>query len=131
MTEMNGTIETMENGNAMDNTNPASDSGTDMVVGSGLGAALGGFVGSKMGYGKAIRDAAKATGVDPKKLLADIKAEKKKDKPKKGKIHWRNPFYREEVATDNADKEPKSEKKGNVEEEEKKPVPAKKTRKSK
>lgn len=131
MTEMNGTIETMENGNAMDNTNPASDSGTDMVVGSGLGAAFGGFVGSKIGYGKAIRDAARATGVDTKKLLADIKAEKKKDKPKKGKIHWRNPFYREEVATDNADKEPKSEKKGNVEEEEKKPVPAKKTRKSK
>lgn len=131
MTEMNETIETMENGNAMDNTIPASGDGTDMMVGSGLGAAIGGFVGSKMGYGKAIRDAAKAVGVEPKKLLADIKAEKQKDKPKKGKIHWRNPFYREEVATNNADKEPESEKKGEVEEEEKKPVPAKKTRKSK
>lgn len=131
MTEMNGTIETMENGNAMDNTYPASDSGTDMMVGSGLGVAIGSFVGSKMGYGKAIRDLAKATGQDSKDLLAKIKEEKKKDKPKKGKIHWRNPFYREEVATDTDGNGTEPEKKGNVEEEEKKPVPAKKTRKSK
>ena len=130
MTEMNETIETMENGNAMDNTYPASDSGTDMVVGSGLGAALGGFVGSKMGYGKAIRDAAKATGVDPKKLLADIKAEKNKDKPKKGKLHWRNPFYREEVATGSAGKKGKSKTKGNAKKEEKKTQTTGKTKES-
>lgn len=129
MTEMNETIETMENGN-VDITNPATEDGTDMMLGSGFGAAIGGFVGSKMGYGKAIRDAAKATGVDPKKLLADIKAEKKKDKPK-GKWHLRNPFYREEVATDTNGNGTEPEKKGNVKEEEKKPVPAKKTRKSK
>jgi hypothetical protein len=84
-----------------------------------------------MGYGKAIRDLAKANGQDPKELLAKIKEAKNKDKPKKGKLHWRNPFYREEVATNTNGNGTEPETKGNVEEEEKEPVPAKKTRKSK
>ena len=70
--------------------------GTDMIVGTGVGAGIGAFVGSKMGYAKALKDAAKATGESVENLRKKIK-EAKPAKPQRGKLRWRIPFYREEV----------------------------------
>lgn len=102
-----------------------SESGTDMVIGGGVGAVAGGFVGSKIGYGKAIRDLAKATGKDPKTLLDEIKKAKEQEKPKKGKWRLRNPFYREPVSNEPVGDKPEEGDNAKEEEKETKPEPKK------
>lgn len=130
MSEMN------ENANAIETNgteegmnlpeNPNVSDGAEMVASGGIGGLIGGFVGSKIGYNNAIKDVAKLTGVDPKELAASVKAAKKDAKKgKKGKLHFRNPFYREEVVNAEPDKkqieEAEPEKEDEVKKEEQKP----------
>ena len=129
MSEMNENVNTIETNGTDEGMNLPENldasAGVETAAVGGLGGLLGGFVGHKIGYGKAINDVARLTGQDPKALAAAIKDAKKGEKNgKKGKLHFRNPFYREEVVNAEPDKkqieEPKPEKENEVEKEEQK-----------
>lgn len=96
MTEMNeGFVPEQQN-----NSGAEAGTGTyglEALFGGAIGGVAGFFSGRKSGYDKAIDDIAKATNKHPDTLRKELEAAKgkKKQKPKKGKLHL---FYREPTA---------------------------------
>ena len=83
-------------------------SGAEGLIGGAIGLGIGAFVGNKMSKVKnhfdekavedrIVKQLAEELGAKPEELKKALAKRNKVEKKKKGKICFRNPFYREEV----------------------------------